>query len=245
MKVKAIKGTDENMRCQGFQYEPGGEYEHSGEVKCCPSSDDIENGRGGFHACKLPHECFKYYQPGRSRFFEVELSGDIKDNSDDSKICGKKIKFGAEINVKSIVKSAVSVFFELFEFKKKISSIGAANAGNRGAANAGNRGAANAGNRGAANAGSYGAAIARHEGKATTGKKGVAVAYGYNSKAKGGLGAMLVFVEADKAWTETGEFKAVLVDGKTVKADTFYQLKDGELVEFTYKNENETGEGLP
>lgn len=52
-------------------------------------------------------------------------------------------------------------------------------------------------------------------------------------------------VEADKAWTETGEFKAVLVDGKTVKADTFYQLKDGELVEFTYKNENETGEVLP
>jgi len=250
--IKGFKGTDKDMRCQGFQYEPGGEYEHPGEVKCCSNSSDVSQSRGGFHGCEVPHDCFKYYNPGGSRFFEVKLSGDIEKNSEDSKVCAKKIKFGAEISVKSMVQSAVKVFFERFEFKKKISTAdtniagvygaanagdyGAANAGVYGAANAGDYGAANAGDCGAANAGDYGAAIVRHEGKATTGEKGVAVAYGYNSKAKGGLGAILIFVEADKIWNETGEFKAVRVDGETVKANTFYCLKDGEFIEAEEEN---------
>ena len=45
------------------------------------------------------------------------------------------------------------------------------------------------------------------------------------------MGAVLVIcVENDDNY-KIKEWKAVVVDGETVKADTWYTLKDGELVE--------------
>ena len=108
---------------------------------------------------------------------------------------------------------------------------GAASAtGDLGAASAtGNWGAASAtGNRGAASAtGDLGAASA-------TGKSGVALAAGLECKAKGALGCAICCVERGK-WD--GEMypilavKAAIVDGETIKADTWYMLKNGEFVE--------------
>ena len=109
---------------------------------------------------------------------------------------------------------------------------GAANAGNYGAANAGDRGAAHAGNYGAANAGDYGAAVSR--GSASVGKSGVAIARGderNQNKVKGGIGAILVIALEPSDSTEIIEWKAAVVDGEKIKADTWYFLKDGELVE--------------
>ena len=109
---------------------------------------------------------------------------------------------------------------------------GAANAGNCGAANAGNYGAANAGYRGAANAGYRGAAISR--GSASVGRGGVAVARGderNQNKVKGGIGAILIIALEPIDSTDIIECKAVVVDGKKIKADTWYCLKNGELVE--------------
>ena len=109
---------------------------------------------------------------------------------------------------------------------------GAANAGDRGAANAGDRGAANAGNYGAANAGYCGAAISR--GSASVGTNGVAIARGsasYGCKVKGGIGSILILVcEEDESY-DIAEWKAVVVDGEKIKPDTWYELKDGEVVE--------------
>lgn len=34
-KIVAYKGFDENLRCGGFQYEIGKEYEQKDEIKCC------------------------------------------------------------------------------------------------------------------------------------------------------------------------------------------------------------------
>ena len=109
---------------------------------------------------------------------------------------------------------------------------GAANAGYRGAANAGDRGAANAGNYGAANAGNYGAAISR--GSASVGSGGVAVARGdeqNQNKVKGGIGAILVIALEQKDAEDIIEWKAVVVDGVKIKADTWYCLKNGEFAE--------------
>ncbi len=122
---------------------------------------------------------------------------------------------------------------------------GAATAGNRGAATAGNYGAATAGNRGAATAGSYGAATAGNYGAATAGsygaatsrgssavgKNGIACARGNNVRVKGGIGAVLVIAEESRTSCSIAHWKAVVVDGETVKADTWYRLVDGELVE--------------
>ena len=108
---------------------------------------------------------------------------------------------------------------------------GAASAtGYQGAASAtGYLGAASAtGNRGAASATGYrGAASA-------TGKSGIALAAGCECKAKGALGCAICCIERGRWNGETYPIlavKAAIVDGETVKPDTWYMLKNGEFVE--------------
>ena len=130
---------------------------------------------------------------------------------------------------------------------------GAATAGNYGAATAGYSGAATAGNYGAATAGNYGAATAGYSGAATAGYSGAATAgysgaatakgsvsvgangcglvRGRNVKIRGGMGAILVICEENDCDFDIKYWKAFVVDGETVKADTWYKLADGELVE--------------
>jgi len=114
---------------------------------------------------------------------------------------------------------------------------GAATAGNRGAATAGDSGAATAGYRGAATAGSYGAATAgiygaaTSRGKSAVGENGLAVARGNGVRVKGGMGAVLVLAEEKEDSFDLAYWKAAVVDGETIKADTWYKLENGEFVE--------------
>ena len=109
-------------------------------------------------------------------------------------------------------------------------NYGVATAGYKGAATAGYYGAATAGNYGAATAGNYGAATSR--GKSAVGRDGAALARGNNVKVKGGLGAILVLVEEEAESYDIRHWKAVVVDGETIKADTWYTLNDdGDVVE--------------
>lgn len=80
-----------------------------------------------------------------------------------------------------------------------------------------------------ATAGNYGAATAR--GKASTGSNGLSVARGKNVQVKGGIGAILVIAEERDNTYDIVDWKAVVVDGEVVKADTWYRLENGELVE--------------
>ena len=108
-------------------------------------------------------------------------------------------------------------------------SRGAATAGNHGAATAGNHGAATAGASSAATAGNYGAATSR--GFSTVGKNGIACARGNDVKVMGGIGAILVIAEEKRDSYDIDCWKAFVVDGEKIKADTWYGLRDGELVE--------------
>ena len=129
-------------------------------------------------------------------------------------------------------------------------NYGAATAGNYGAATAGNSGAATAGNYGAATAGDYGAATAGNSGAATagdcgaatsrgksaSGENGLSVARGNNVAVKGGLGAVLVIVEENQHDYKIKDWKAAVVDGEKIKADTWYKLENGEFVEVDINN---------
>jgi len=104
-----------------------------------------------------------------------------------------------------------------------------------GAATASGRyGAATAsGESGAATAsGRYGAATASGESGAAKveGDHSVAAATGHNSKAAGAIGCVLLLIERDPSdWHIIGH-QSVMVDGTTIKADTFYTLRGGKVV---------------
>ena len=211
--MKAYKGFTKDMKCMDFQYEEGKEYVHDGEVSVCNS---------GFHACERPLDCFNYYSPSESVYHEVEINGDVSKATDDSKVAGSKIKVGARLNILGLVKAQ-------FEYVKLHTTNGNTDPAT---ANAGNFGAANAGYRGAANAGDCGAAISR--GSSSVVDNGVALVRGESNcgnKAKGGIGSILIFVLEQEESYEIEDWKAVVVDGKTIKADTWYKLENGEIVE--------------
>jgi hypothetical protein len=63
------------------------------------------------------------------------------------------------------------------------------------------------------------------------GKYGIACARGNGCKVKGGIGAILIIAEENSDDYEISTWKAVVVDGVNIKADTLYQLKGDELVE--------------
>ena len=106
---------------------------------------------------------------------------------------------------------------------------GNASAGKYGNASAGKYGIASAGKYGIASAGRYGVSASR--GSADVGGNGVAVVRGYDVKAKGGIGSVLVVVIENENDGNIKEWKAAVVDGVTVKADTYYTLKDGVFTE--------------
>ena len=227
------KGMDKEMRCRGFQYEVGKEYE----------TDKAEACECGFHACEYPLDVFKYYPPAGSRFFEVEQSGNLSRASDDSKIASTKIKIGAEIGISGLVKAAIE-----YTRERPVKEEGASATGNLGAASAtGDLGAASAtGYQGAASAtGDLGAASATgDQGAASatgdlgaasaTGKASVALACGIDGKAMGALGCGICLVERGE-WN--GEIypikhiKAAIVDGETIKPNVWYTLENGQFVE--------------
>ena len=100
-KIKAYKGFDKELKCRGFQFEIGKEYEE----------DSAELCKKGFRACEYPLDCFSYYRPSDSRFCEVDLDA-TDETENDSKRVGKKIKIGAEIGIKGLVEAAVKFVFE-------------------------------------------------------------------------------------------------------------------------------------
>lgn len=186
-KIKAYKGFDKDLSCRGFKYEVGKEYEETGDIKACEK---------GFHACPYPLDVFSYYTPAGSRFCEVEQSGKI-DDSESDKVCSSKIRIGAELDIRGLVKAAVSYV------KERCTNECNAKPGKP--------------------------ATAR--GKALTGSNGLSVARGKNVQVKGGIGAILVIAEERDDTYDIVDWKAVAVDGDVVKADTWYRLENGELVE--------------
>ena len=228
--MKAYKGFNKDLQCLGYQYEVGKDYVHPGEVKLCPSDDEVAEGKGGFHACENPLDVLGYYGPVDSRYCEVELDEVSPEKDDDSKRCGKQIHVGLEIGLSGLLNAGVKFILDRVDWgNNKISNTGnysaATNTGDRSAAtNTGYRSAAtntgyqsaatNTGNYSAAtNTGNYSAATntgyqsaatnTGYQSAATVGGKGaVAIATGFDSKVKGSLGCAIVAVERGK-WDGT------------------------------------------
>jgi len=245
IEVKAYKGFTKDMKCKDFQYEIGKSYETDKKVKCCES---------GFHSCENPMDVLSYYPPADSRYCEAEVEGNQdREEGGDSKVCSSKISIKTEIGIKGIVKAGFDFIMEKIKNDPKTQkayndSGHAASQGYYGhaasqgyyghAASQGNSGhAASQGYSGhAASQGNYGHAASQgNSGHAEThGKNAIAASFGVDGMAKSEKGSWIVCAE----WMRNanGRFKikdvkSAKVDGKKIKADTWYQLKDGNFCE--------------
>ena len=217
--MKAYKGFNENMTCRDFQYEEGKSYETE-KAKCCET---------GFHACEYPLDCFRYYSPNKAVFHEVEMDGKIDHHDEDTKVSATKIKIGAKLDIAGMVKASIEYIKERVNPEANSDEIhGASSAtGDCGASSAtGYKGASETGN-----------------------SEAIAVAWGYKGRAKGVVGSYIVLAE----WKYDGDemedtisyandtehwhlkkARMIQIDGEKYKADTWYMLKNGKVVEADY-----------
>ena len=212
--MKVYKATDKDMKCLGVQYEIGKTVEAEGTIELC---------QNGIHACEAPLELFDYYSPADgSRYFEAEaeeVSDERHENS--SKVVSKKLTLGAEIGIPGLVKAHIEYVKEAVKDADENGSSGyGAKIGSSGdLAKIGSSGDL-------AQIGSSGD-WAQIE---CNGKNAVAMCAGENCCIKGRVGTWITLAEYDNDGVCVC-CKSAKIDGETLKADTFYALKNGEFVE--------------
>ena len=128
--IRGFKGFDKDLKCRGFQYEIGKDYEQEGIVKCCER---------GFHFCENPFDVFRYYSPSYSRYCEVEGDGNSDKANDGSKVSTSHIHISAEIGLNGLIKAGVKFILDKVNFNDaKSTNTGdysaATNTGDRSAA---------------------------------------------------------------------------------------------------------------
>ena len=257
--MKAFKGFNKDLTCRGFQYKVGETYEeekaelceagfhacespvtclqhyapatsvyHQVELDEVSEQKDIDTKRVGKKITigakiDIPEICRLTFEYVKEHCTNENNAGEYGAATAGNRGAATAGKYGAATAGRCGAATA--------------GYAGAATAGKYGAATAGEYGAATAGYAGAATAGEYGAATAGNAGAATsrgksaTGEQGLSVARGNNVRVKGGLGAVLVIAEENENDYTVKEFATAIVDGKDIKADTWYKLKNGKLVE--------------
>lgn len=217
--MKAYKGFDRDLKCRGFQYEIGKEYEEK-EAEACEK---------GFHACENPLEVFRYYPPcDGNRYCEVEQDGELSKHGGDSKVASTKIKIGVELGLKGLIQAGVSFILDKVNWKADAATntdaqSAAVNLGYRSAAtNTGDLSAAmNTGDRSAAvSTGDYSAVVNSGDYSAAmnTGDYSAAVNSGFQSAAvNSGIGSAAVNSGIQSAAVNSG-FQSAAVNSGTRSA---------------------------
>ena len=212
--IIAYKAFDKDMKCRGFQYEVGKEYEMDDNIKCCER---------GFHACENPLEVWDYYDMLISRFAEVVQSGRIDRENGRTKVCSSKIKIKAELKLADIINIGVEWLKEVTSPLKVKPSKGTNDNGGYSAQIGSSGDYAKIGS-----SGDY----AKID---STGDDSVIMCAGHKSIAKAKVGSWITL--AEWAWSDTKKgyvpkcVKTEFVDGERIKADTWYQLIGGEFRE--------------
>lgn len=226
--MKGYKGFNKDLTCRGKQYAENTVFEEETAEIC----------KSGMHFCKNPFEVLNYYpfvndNAEINEFAEVEALDECK-TDDNEKFTTKKLKIGAKIGIDGLIKAFINFTLSKAKAESAATNIGDCSvATNTGVCSV----ATNTGNYSVAtNTGDYSAATNTGDYSAASveGKSSFAIATGINSKAKGKLGCYIAVAEwgqKDDGEYELINFKSHKVDGKTIKEDTYYTLKNGKFVE--------------
>ena len=206
MGMKGYKGFRKGLICKDKQYAENTIFEES-EANICVN---------GMHFCKNPMDVLDYYplidnNGEMCEFSEVEAMDETLTN-DEKKYCTKKLKIGARLSLVEFIKASFDVTYR--QIKEEVESVSDKEKSGHWATLAGGHWATLAGGDNATLAG---------------GKHTIMISEN-DSKAKGGIGSLIVMVERNNEG-EIVNYKAIQIDGDKYKEDTWYQLKDGEIKE--------------
>ena len=254
--VIGYKGFDKDWKCRGFQYEVGKDYATEEAMLCkkgfhfCEDPHDVFNyyapGESRFAIVEAQDATDEKEEDSKRVCKKIRIKAEISV----SQLCKMAVsvffeRFGFKKKIESADTNNAGNYGAAnagdygaanagYKGAANAGDYGAANAGYKGAANAGDKGAANAGYKGAANAGDYGAANAGDYGAANAGDYGAAIVSN-GGKVKGGFGCVLVArnIEwnGDNNRYEVTDWACGIVDGVSIKEDTWYRLDNGKLVE--------------
>ena len=256
--MKLYKGFDKNMKCCNFQYEEGKTYTHPGTPKLCDEGFHACEVPLDCLKYYAPAEGSIY----REVEMEGVTDEHGKDSKRVGKVIeiGAKlsirdlVRFSIDIFKKNTEGSPAAASGDHSTAATSGGKSTAATSGDHStAATSGYKSTAatSGGYSTAATSGDYStAATSGYKSTAATsgdystastsgdkstavveGKESIALSGGYKSMAKGALGCWLVLAERDDENHILG-VKAIKVDGDRIKTDTFYILKDGEVVEY-------------
>ena len=253
-KITSYKGFKQDMTCRDFQYKEGESYEEP-SAKACERGfyayeypldclDYYSPNESVYHVVEQSGEISRHSDDTKVASTKIKIGAEIN-------IAGL-VKAAIEYTMKRVNPEAkaderqgASSATGNYGASSATGDCGASSAtGNYGASSAtGYCGASSAtGYKGASSAtGNCGASSATgYKGASSAGDpESVAVAWGYHGKAKGVLGAHLVLADwegdEDDYWNQDSwqlkGAKMVRVDGEIIKPDTYYTMKNGEVVE--------------
>ena len=221
--AKGYKAFSPGMICRGKQYAENTDYEEAGGAIC---------GEGMMHYCVNPFDTLNFYdlvgENGKfSDFAEVEAL-DPPVSGSDGKFAAKKLHIGAKLSFAGFVKACIDYTKEQTIDNMPKSEIDTGNSAQIGSS--GN--SAKIGSSGNyAQIGSSGNSAKIN----STGEDSVICCAGSGSVVKAKAGSWITLAEWEYS-DEKGRFaprcvKTEYVDGEKIKADTWYQLKNGEFEE--------------
>ena len=255
--MKAYKGFNRDMTCRDFQFEEGKTYEEENAKLCdsgfhaCVDPLDCFNyyypGQSVYREVELDDNGERHADDSKVCGKKITIGAEIglpgiikahfnyvKSNCTMERTDPKQATAGDRGAATAGDSGAATAGYR---GAATAGDSGAATAGDSGAATAGNSGAATAGYRGAATAGYRGAATAGDRGAATAGgrvsvgENGVGTVRGDDVMIRGGKGAMLTIAVESKTSFDIVAWGSFVIDGKMYKPDTWYTLRNGEIVE--------------
>ena len=161
----------------------------------------------GMHFCKNPLDVMDFYplvdNNGDMTEFAEVEALDEAKTNDNKKYCTKKLKVGAKLSLAGFIAASVDFLFDRTK-DAKVDNGHYAKLASSG----------------------YGAKLA------SSGEYSVVCAVGLNSIAKASVGSWITLAEYDENYI-VKKVVTKQVDGDKIKADTFYQLKNGKFKEVT------------